>query len=238
VSRPGHAQLGGIAALLPASVVVVLGDDELASQPLHPEEEACTQDMGAARRREFALGRACARAALARLDLAGPVLRQRRAPVWPAGAVGSLTHCEGFCAAAVARVDDLRSLGIDAELDAPLSRRAGERICTDDERRHLDSLPPLPSGQWEKLVFSAKEAFYKAWFPLGRRFLGFHDAALHFDPAEGAFRVRVLRDDVEGPREAHGRYALAPPHVLTAVVFPRDVGSALDPGPGAARGRR
>jgi len=208
-----------IEELLPPSVVVVRGTPELATRPLHPEEARCALEMGETRRREFALGRACAQAALARLGLAGPVLRDRREPRWPQGAVGSLTHCDGFCAAAVARAEDVRAIGIDAELDAPLSQRAAERICTPEEREHMAGLPPLPSGQWEKLVFSAKESFYKAYFPLGRTFLGFHDAALHFDPDTRSFRVRVLRADAPPPHAARGRYALAPPHVLTAVVI-------------------
>jgi 4'-phosphopantetheinyl transferase EntD len=205
--------------LLPPSVVVVRGTPELAARPLHPEEARCALEMGESRRREFALGRACAHAALARLGLEGPVLRERREPRWPEGAIGSLTHCEGFCAAAVARARDVRSLGIDAELDAPLSQRMAERICTAEEREHLAGLPPLASAQWEKLSFSAKEAFYKAYFPLGRTFLGFHDAALRFDPETRSFRVRVLRDDAPAPRAARGRYALAPPHVFAAVVI-------------------
>ena len=138
---------------------------------------------------------------------------------WPEGVVGSLTHCEGFCAAAVAWGREVRSVGIDAERDEPLSERAAERITTAEERERLRALPALPSGDWAKLVFSAKEAFYKAYFPLARSFLGFRDVALHFDPQERSFEARLLRDDKPGPRRARGRYALAPPHVLTAVAL-------------------
>ncbi|MGH0031375.1 MAG: 4'-phosphopantetheinyl transferase family protein [Myxococcota bacterium] len=212
-----------IGTLLPDEVVVVSAPPDPPPSRLHPEEQALAAEMGETRRREFALGRACAHAALDRLGASGPVLRERRMPVWPAGVVGSLTHCPGYCAAAVARSGALRSLGIDAEQDAPLSLRAMHRICTPDEIDALAALGGDAPERWAKLVFSAKEAFYKAWFPLTGVFLGFRDVALRIDPDCAGFEVRLLRDvpDVpDGPRAARGRYALAPPHVLTALTVP------------------
>jgi 4'-phosphopantetheinyl transferase EntD len=176
--------------------------------------------MGESRRREFALGRACARHALARLGVPGPVLRgEDRTPIWPRGVVGSLTHCDGFCAVAVARQELARSLGIDAEPDDPLRERMRQRICTPEELAHLAVLPARPAG-WERLVFSAKESFYKAYFPVARSFLGFQDVALELDPDAGRFEARLLREDKPGPRRASGRFVFAPPHLITGVTLP------------------
>jgi 4'-phosphopantetheinyl transferase EntD len=211
-----------IGALFPDGVVVVVADAALAREPLDPAEAALTTRMAEARRREFALGRACARHALAALGVSGPVLRgDDRAPIWPAGVVGSLTHCDELCAAAVARVGEIVALGLDAELDAPLSERMGRRICTPAERLHLARLPGREPGVWEKLAFSAKESFYKAWYTLAHTGLGFRDVELRVDPDAARFSVRVLRDDKPGPRSAHGRFAFAPPHVVTAVTLRR-----------------
>lgn len=211
-----------IEALFPPGVVVVRATPDMAAVPLYPEEVECTAGMSASRLREFTLGRACARVALARLGCEGPVLREERTPRWPEGVVGSLTHCDGFCAVAVARSSRIRSIGIDAEFDTALSERAADRICNVEERDHLGTLPPLCSGDWPKLVFSAKEAFYKAYFPVARSFLGFKDVALRFDAEARSFQARLLRDDKPGPRLATGRYALMAPHVFTAVTLLRD----------------
>ena len=71
---------------------------------LFPEEEALVAGAVTKRREEFAAGRNAARAALAGLGPPPcPLLRAgRRAPAWPQGIVGSITHCSGFCCAVVA----------------------------------------------------------------------------------------------------------------------------------------
>lgn len=215
-----------IEALFPPEVVTVEASEALAREPLHPDEAALAVGMSEARRQEFALGRACARHALARLGRPGPVLRRDdRAPIWPEGVVGSLTHCDGFCAAAVAKRGSVVALGLDAELDKPLRDRVGARVCTASERAHVADLPMLEPARWEKLVFSAKESFYKAYFPVARSFLGFQDVALRFDPEAQRFEARLLRDDKPGPRHASGRFALAAPHLITAVTLPRPAAS-------------
>jgi 4'-phosphopantetheinyl transferase EntD len=211
-----------IEALFPEGVVVVVAGAAQAGEPLHPAEAALAGRMGDARRHEFALGRACARHALAVLGVPGPVLRgDDRAPIWPPGVVGSLTHCDALCAAAVAREGDIVAIGLDAELDAPLSDRLARRVCTSAERLHLARLPGREPGAWGKLAFSAKESFYKAWYTLARTGLGFRDVEVSIDPDAARFSVRVLRGDKPGPRTAQGRFAFAPPHVVTAVAIRR-----------------
>src|SRR6516225_8640665 len=89
---------------------------------LFPAEEPAVRTAGPRRRAEFTAGRRCAREALARLGLpAAPVLAGRAGePRWPAGVTGSITHCAGYRACAVARTADVTALGIDAEPDARL----------------------------------------------------------------------------------------------------------------------
>ena len=92
-------------------------------------QEAVAVDRAVPRRRaEFAAGRRCARAALARIGIPpAPLLRgEDREPLWPDGAVGSITHCAGYVAAAVAATEVMLSVGIDAEVHAPDSRRRAE----------------------------------------------------------------------------------------------------------------
>jgi len=88
---------------------------------LFPAEEAVVRTAGPRRRAEFTVGRRCAREALAGLGLpVAPVLAGRAGePLWPAGVTGSITHCPGYRACAVARAADVAGIGIDAEPDRP-----------------------------------------------------------------------------------------------------------------------
>jgi 4'-phosphopantetheinyl transferase EntD len=211
--------------LFPDGVVFVQADDALTAEPLRPEEAAQATRMGDARRREFALGRACARRALAALGMPdAPLLRgPERGPQWPAGVIGSLTHTAGFCAAAVARQGSLLALGLDAE-SAPLSGRAAHRVLDERERAQLDALACPPALGFATIAFSAKESVYKAIQPLTGRKLVFGDAAIEIDPRAHAIHV-TLRARGEGAlppgARIEGRYALTPSCVLTSVVVRR-----------------
>jgi len=195
---------------------------------LFPEENAIIAMAVESRRREFAAGRACARAALAKLGqppvpiLSGP----RGAPRWPEGVVGSITHCPGYRAAAVAWTRDVVSLGLDAEPNKPLPDHGMlDFISTESERVRLAGLADkTPSVSWERLLFSAKESVYKAWFPLTRRWLDFESADVVIDAQTGTFTARLL---VEGPivngtplSLLHGRWLADQDLLVTAIVIP------------------
>ncbi len=212
-----------IAELLPAAVVAVEAFGPVPGAALLPEEEPLIARAVDRRREEFTTARGCARQALAELGvppaplLAGP----RREPLWPAGVVGSLTHCDGYRAAAVARSTDLAAIGIDAEPDQPLPDGVLARVALAEER---DALGRLRAGAHaDRLLFSAKESVFKAWYPLARRWLGFTDAVVDLDPG-GSFRVRLLVPGPElGGRELRGlagRWAAAGGLLVTAVTLP------------------
>jgi 4'-phosphopantetheinyl transferase EntD len=208
-----------IERILPGAVVAVeAGDDERAVL-LFPEEEAMVARAVAKRRREFATGRDCARRALQRLGApAGPIPGGHRGePVWPAGVVGSITHCRGYRGCAVARTADLAAIGIDAEPHEPLPAGLVERVAGAEERSGIAALTRAdPAISWDRLLFSAKEALYKAWYPLAERWLGFEDAVLTIDPQERTFAARLL---VPGPVDAfEGRWLVADGLILTAVT--------------------
>ncbi|GHH84861.1 4'-phosphopantetheinyl transferase [Streptomyces sulfonofaciens] len=152
---------------------------------LFPEEAALVARAVPQRRLEFATVRLCARRALGRLGVPpAPLLWGRRgAPAWPHGIVGSLTHCAGFRAAAVARGEDVASLGIDAEPDKPLPDGVLDAIALRREVIRLRELNDCHPGVcWDRLLFSAKESVYKTWFPLTGRELDFDEAEIRIDP--------------------------------------------------------
>jgi 4'-phosphopantetheinyl transferase EntD len=162
---------------------------------LFPEEESLLARAVDKRRREFTTARACARTALAALGFPpAPILAgERGAPQWPPGVVGSITHCAGYRAAAAARACDLLTIGLDAEPDEVLPGGVLEAVSLPGERERLRDLAAAAPGTcWDRLLFSAKEATYKAWFPLARRWLGFEDADITVNAADGTFETRLL----------------------------------------------
>lgn len=214
-----------IERILPGAVVAVEAGDDERPVDLFPAEETLMARALPARRREFATGRDCARRALERLGVPTvPVLAGNRGePVWPAGVVGSITHCRGYRGCAVAAATAMAAIGIDAEPHEPLPEGLVERVAGAEEKSGLAQLARAqPAVAWDRLLFSAKEALYKAWYPLAERWLGFEDAVLTIDPEQRTFAARLL---VPGPlvagaelRDFEGRWLVEDGLVLTAVA--------------------
>ncbi|WP_328764067.1 MULTISPECIES: 4'-phosphopantetheinyl transferase superfamily protein [unclassified Streptomyces] len=217
-----------IEELLPSVAAAAATTGDLPDADLHPEELALVRRMVPSRRQEFATGRHCARQALGLLGVPpGPIARtEGGAPRWPDGTVGSMTHCAGYRAAAVARRRDLLALGIDAEPHAALPGDVRQAITLGSERVALADLAAAhPRIHWDRLLFSAKESVYKAWHPLTGRWLDFTDAVLAFDPVHNTFTARLLVTpctpaERRFPLEFSGRWAVRAGLALTAVAIP------------------
>jgi 4'-phosphopantetheinyl transferase EntD len=198
-------------------------------EALLPQERVLVEGSAPARTAEFATGRHCARLALVSLDpgLSGmPVLRDPRgAPVWPPGVVGSVTHCAGWTGAVVARSRGSRfgrgvtAIGLDAEPIAPLPTGVVEVVASVEEREALARLgAEQPGIPWDTLLFSAKEATYKAWYPLTGVVLSHAEVDVELSPA-GTFTGHAAAYDSAGREVVHrvrGRWGLGP-HVLVAL---------------------
>ena len=194
-----------------------------------PEEEPLIAKSVAKRRNEFITVRYCARIALGELGLPPvPILKgDKGEPCWPDGVVGSLTHCTGYRGAVVGRSAAVRSVGIDAEPHDTLPHGVLDAISLPEERGEI---PQVMSADlhWDRILFCAKEATYKAWFPLTKRWLGFEDAHITFEAdgpgsATGGFVSRILIDGeaLTGPplTALRGRWAVERGLVLTAIVL-------------------
>ncbi|KUL45462.1 4'-phosphopantetheinyl transferase family protein [Streptomyces regalis] len=223
-----------IEELLPDAVVTVeaYGDEEPPNTALYPEEEAVVAKAVGKRRREFAVVRSCARRAMEKLGVPPqPILPgERGAPAWPAGLVGSMTHCDGYHAAALVRAADLASLGIDAEPHGTLPEGVLPAVALPAEADRLRRLTgEHPGIHWDRLLFSAKESVYKAWFPLTGKWLDFTEADIDVfaapgDRCSGGFRARLLvPGPVVGDRRIdlfEGRWTVQRGLVATAVSVP------------------
>ncbi|GAA2703976.1 4'-phosphopantetheinyl transferase [Micromonospora olivasterospora] len=215
-----------IEQILPSAVAVAESFTDPAGLTPLPEEEPLVAAAVEKRRREFTTVRHCARRALAELGVAPvPILSGTRgAPVWPDGIVGSMTHCDGYRGAVLGRAAAFATLGVDAEPHAPLPEGVLEAIALPAEQARTAALAAgHPGVCWDRLLFSAKESVYKAWFPLTRRWLDFSEADISLDPA-GTFVARLL---VSGPvlggvpvTAFTGRFLVDGGLVLTAIAVP------------------
>lgn len=216
---------GGIlAGLLPPDVATCEAwwDEEVIGDAL-PVEAAAVRGAVPRRREDLRRGRACARRALGaqgRPPVAIPV-GEHRQPLWPKGIVGSITHCETYCAAAIAPGDVIGTVGIDAEPDRPLPDGVLEMISSPEERRW--ARPAAGGTAYDTLLFSAKEAVYKAWFPVTGLWLDFTQTEIAADLRTGGFVARIDHPAVvrhSHLRTLHGRFAVARGTIIAALTAP------------------
>jgi 4'-phosphopantetheinyl transferase EntD len=215
-----------IEQILPDRVIAVEAREDIEDVALFPAEQAALGQAVEKRRREFTTVRACARTAFARLGLPAAAVTSgaRGEPRWPAGVVGSITHCDGYRACAIARAGDIATIGIDAEPNAALPDGLLADIARAEELPRLQELRrERPEVHWDRLLFSAKESVYKTWFPLAKRWLGFEDATVAIGLEQRSFSARLL---VPGPllgdrmlTELSGRWMVRDGLVLTAIAL-------------------
>lgn len=199
------------------------GTDGAGLEDLLGTEKADVAGALEPRQREFAAGRLRAREALRQLGLADvsiPVGADR-APVWPPSTVGSITHAEGYCAAAAARQRAFKTIGIDAEADRPLPEEVRDDVLTLRERELL----PGDGQNWDVATFSAKEALFKAWSPLTGAWLGFAEAEIEFHVPRGLFTASLAPPAAATaaksgfPARLSGRFAFRRGLVLTSICL-------------------
>ncbi len=214
-------------------------ESDVALAALSPAERASVAAAVPARMREFALGRLCARRALAGLGASGAsrasgasavravlvpdgepevLVGPRREPLWPPAIVGAITHDGSFAAAAVAHARDAAGLGLDLARCAPLPAGVDEIVCTPDERRWIAARAAASAVPWETIVFSAKESVYKAISAHVGRFVDFHEATLGLDDGQ----LVVIGDvaGIDGTRLAI-RHAVTDAWIKTTAVLAR-----------------
>jgi 4'-phosphopantetheinyl transferase EntD len=175
------------------------GDDR--PEAAHPEEQRLVEGASTVRRDELARGRACARAALLDIGVDArdlPLLPDARGAVrWPSGTTGSITHTTGWTGAVAARRagwGGVSSIGLDAEAAHPLDDGVLEVVASAAERREVDRLGSGdPAVPWSVVLHGAKEAVYKAVYPLWGELLDHDDV-----------RVRLHRNRFVGRATGRG----------------------------------
>jgi 4'-phosphopantetheinyl transferase EntD len=187
-------------------------------------DEAVSVAQAVPRRRlEFAMGRACARTAMAALGHARSSLPRGpdRMPIWPDALVGSITHTESWAAAAVARREDgFAAVGIDLEPANELSADLWESICLPGEQAKLAVIGGMTPGLAAHFLFCMKEAAFKCQFPLSGAMLDFSDLAIDIDAKAGTFVATFQRSAVPFHVDDRlvGRFAVSGGHIASAVA--------------------
>ena len=217
------------------------------NQKLHPAEENYFSQLSSVSRKEhYRSGRICAGEVLSKLGTRGqPVLRdpQTREPLWPEGISGAITHSGNWAAAAAGKTSDVSGIGIDLEdLERQVDSRISRHVCIPEEQKWLQECREDCLEQNLKIIFSAKESIFKAFFPYTRTYLHFHDARILMEqtlfqksksdslskkeknskPEKFEFVYLLLNDKVisqTGISEGKGRVHFFENYVLTSLFF-------------------
>ncbi len=217
------------------------------NQKLHPAEENYFSQLSSVSRKEqYRSGRICAGEVLSKLGTLGqPVLRdpQTREPLWPEGISGAITHSGKWAAAAAGKTSDISGIGIDLEdLERQVDSRISRHVCIPEEQKWLQECGEDFLEQNLKIIFSAKESIFKAFFPYTRTYLHFHDARILMEqtffqksksdslsekekiskPAKFEFEYLMLNEKVirqTGISEGKGRVHFFENYFLTSLFF-------------------
>jgi 4'-phosphopantetheinyl transferase EntD len=179
-----------LGSLLPRGITFAVGPIPAESRFRFQAEADRMRSAGDYRKREFVAGRDCARAALVSSGFPeGPISADEDGvPIWPAGALAAISHSRGYCAAIAANCSDYRMLGLDLEMTNRLSRSAIERVVHPKEQSYVQA-----DQKKATLMFCAKEAFFKAQFPVWQTHGNFHDLELGVEDSEtGSMKIRHL----------------------------------------------
>jgi len=180
------------------------------------EEAALTAAMRGIRLSDFTSGRYSAHLAQTLLGLPEqPVLQHGRLPIWGKGLSGSISHSRQWAVAGV--TTHWRSMGVDVEQVDRVTAKLHRTLFLPAE---LEALARLPTAA-EAVAFSAKEAGYKAIYPLVGEFIGFQEASidLHWETQEFRIRYHGAHPGNKALESGAGHWRMAGNHVITLFLI-------------------
>ncbi len=211
--------------LIPGDVSLKLDQIGNSTSALYPEEESIITRAALKRQREFRTGRLLARQALATLGAQEtPILRGiDRAPIWPDGYLGSISHTQNLCAALAARRMDYCGIGIDVEFATPLKPDLYTLIGRQEEIEDFSTTVICGNQSIDraKLTFSIKEAFFKAYYPVTRCLLDFLDARVRISQSDTTFEVHIIPHAslFRQRRKFHGQWTVWCGHIISMILI-------------------
>lgn len=210
------------------AIAVAVTDPQASHHHALPQEYDVLPKSADKRLRAFSAGRVAAHAAMQALDVpVQPVIPGKdRAPIWPIGLVGSISHSDTCCIAAVAKSGAFKSIGVDVEEDTPMATDLIPTICSPSERAWLSGQSNAMSARLAKLIFSAKECAYKCQYALSKTLFGFDGFELIPDLDTGQFDAVFTRSIGRFPARTllAGRFEMANGLIITAMSIRADHG--------------
>ena len=157
-------------------------DELVSTDVLRPDEAALTVGFMKERMQTFAAGRFCARKAMQLMGVPGSAILvgKDRAPVWPTGIAGSISHTQGLAGAMVCSNSHFPSIGLDIEHRGAVQRNLWDLLFDELEQQRIEAATS-PDDE-AALLFSLKEAYYKMQYPLSGMFLDFRDVRVEYGP--------------------------------------------------------
>ena len=171
------------------------------------------------RKIEYVAGRVCAQKVLNQLGFENFALKsgEHREPLWPKGIVGSITHNKNHAIAVASK--NLKAIGLDIEeiIDEKRFEKIKSQFISDSEEKNLE-INPINGT----LVFSAKEALFKALYPIVHEYFGFMDAQV-IEITDNELNLNLLRSDKQFQQFSstiNVKYNLFNDNIITLVQFP------------------
>ena len=213
-----------IKRLFPAAVKTYCCQIQDHTENLHSEEVVIISKAINKRRYEFSAGRLCARNSLQQLGIDNCVLAQGKngEPLWPKQITGSISHSKKWAAAAVSTTKDIMAIGFDIETINRISSGILKRIITDPEKEQLEKKDKQKAQEYAALIFSAKEAIYKALSKLYNKTLRFKDVSIISNDDSPEFKIifsNELKSFLKDTPSPFCRYMIHEDDVFTAVTF-------------------
>lgn len=193
------------------------------SAVLYPEEMIFVKNAVDKRKKEFAAGRICARRALNHLGFENCLLLKQDdgSIMWPPGITGTVSHSDIWCGAAVARCDDVKGIGLDIETVERIKLNIARMILTAREKMWLNNMPADDAQKWLAVIFSAKEALFKAMSGIVNKRIGFHDSIVIPSKKNQTFDVILGNNRLVPPSlglSVAGRYFINDGSVFTGII--------------------
>jgi 4'-phosphopantetheinyl transferase EntD len=206
VNHTNRAIVERLNGMLDSEIMSAVQPASSEKMPANASEEHACAYFSPSRRAEFITGRACARAAL--MDLGYPdaklTANKEGIPEWPSGTIGSITHSKGLCGAVAAQSSQFSCLGLDFEQAGRLSSAAAKRVVHPIEEDFANTQPDAPT-----ILFSLKEAFFKAQFPRWQKHANFQDIALTVNLSKEDAELRYINQDLDELSDASFHFRVA-----------------------------
>lgn len=146
---------------------------------------------------EYSIGRKCALEAIQLIApdySVTPGANKDGSVKWPKGLTGSITHSKGIALAVVGKTTNFDSIGVDVEKIVSIERayKLISRIATENEHRTFNN---ISQEVLFSIIFSSKEAVFKALYPLTGNKFYFKDVKItSIDLENHSLQLKLLKN--------------------------------------------